>query len=89
MTFGPKKRIHCNSLCISNYKVPENEVYFCGSCAPCVHYVYACMCVCIYVHVCPCAHVCKWRPEVHLSCHSSGTENVNYMETWGLPFRLG
>lgn len=87
--FGPKKRIHCNSLCISNYKVSENEAYFCGSCTLCVHYVYACMCVCIYVHVYPCAHVCKWRPEVHVWCHSSGTENVSYMETWGLPFRLG
>lgn len=36
--------------------------------------VWACMCVCgwEYTHWCVHAHVCTWRPEVNLRCHSSG-----------------
>lgn len=48
-----------------------------------------CMHVCVFVYMFMYTHVCQWRPEVHLWCHSSGTENVSDMDTWGLPFRLG
>lgn len=85
--FGPKKRIHRNSLYISNYRVSEKRSISVAS-VHCVCTMYAFMGVCIYVHVYPHAHVCKWRPEVHPWCHSSGNENVSHTGTWGLPFRL-
>ena len=42
----------------------------------------------MYVCLCMYTHIRSGDPRFYLWCHSSGTENVSYTRTWGLPLRL-
>lgn len=71
-------------LSYSDYRMNENNFLYLFTdllSSPCILYVY-------YWFVYLWLHMCMWRPDTNLQCHSSGISEVGYVDWSGIPENL-